>query len=369
MSIQNSNRIFGLDLMRAIAILMVLSSHTLSLFDAPRFKGIDLLYFFGFFGVEIFFVLSGFLIGNILYKAYMKSDFSFSEMKNFWMRRWLRTLPNYFLALMINLLLAFFLWESVPERIWTYFVFLQNIKTQPLFFNESWSLSIEEYAYLLFPIFLFFFVKIKDRRKSFLFVVILFLVSFFLAKCFYHYSFSVAEMNYWNLNLKSVLVYRIDAIVYGVLGAWLINNFSNFFYKCRYPLLLIGFLIIGFLLFGIRFLKLSIETSSLFWDVFYLPLSSIGVLFSLPFFNSCKFSTSFFSKSIVLISKTSYSIYLFHYFIVLYLFTEFVKPYITTPLHSVFYVLGYLAATFVVSFAVYNYFEKPILKWRNNNYN
>ncbi|WP_315820610.1 acyltransferase family protein [Paraflavitalea speifideaquila] len=65
------NRYIGFDLMRTMAVMLVLLSHSLAFlpFAWPR----EYLYnFMGFAGVEIFFVLSGFLIGNIMYKAFQK---------------------------------------------------------------------------------------------------------------------------------------------------------------------------------------------------------------------------------------------------------------------------------------------------------
>ncbi|HEU0136653.1 MAG TPA: acyltransferase family protein, partial [Flavobacterium sp.] len=66
-AIKDSNRIFGLDFMRATAIMMVLIGHCAWIFPASEGVIMQLLAMSGYLGVEIFFVLSGFLIGNILY--------------------------------------------------------------------------------------------------------------------------------------------------------------------------------------------------------------------------------------------------------------------------------------------------------------
>ena len=365
---QNQKNIFGLDFMRAVAILMVLSSHSLLLFDTFYFKGIEIFHFFGFFGVEIFFVLSGFLIGNILYKNYLLETFSFKSLKTFWMRRWLRTFPNYFLALFINLFLAFFVWENIPKRIWSYFLFLQNSTTQPEFFNESCSITIEEYAYILFPICLILLIKKSNKNISFLLATIFLLLVFLFTKWYFHSNFSQNNLNHWNINLKAVLWYRIDAIIYGVLGAWIVNNYNSLMYKFRIQLLLIGLIFVSFLLFGIGFFKLTIQNYPLFWNVFYLPITSLSIFFSLPFFNSWSTFNSIFKKPIVLISKISYSIYLFHYYILLYLYRIIFEKYINKPFESIIYIFGYLSLVFMVSYLIYNYYEKPILKWRDKNY-
>ena len=120
MRIDYEKRIFGLDLMRAIAIIMVMCSHTLWI--VPEMRGITRKLFsvFGILGVDVFFVLSGFLIGRILYKMYISTDFTFKDMTYSWVRRWFRTLPNYYLALVINILVAIYIGNQLPDQLWKY---------------------------------------------------------------------------------------------------------------------------------------------------------------------------------------------------------------------------------------------------------
>src|SRR5659263_324332 len=101
----DTSRIFGLDILRALAIMFVVIEYGSYLLPQKLRTISD---FFVFDGVSIFFVLSGFLIGGILIKLIDKNGFNFSILKTFWIRRWYRTLPNYFLILIalciINLL-------------------------------------------------------------------------------------------------------------------------------------------------------------------------------------------------------------------------------------------------------------------------
>ena len=119
-------RVFGLDLMRAVAIVLVVFSHISWI--VPKAKGLipDLMNIAGFIGVEIFFVLSGFLIGRLIYKLYISEDFRFYSVFYFWVRRWFRTLPNYYLVLIINGLIAIYLGTQLPVNIWQYGFFIQN---------------------------------------------------------------------------------------------------------------------------------------------------------------------------------------------------------------------------------------------------
>src|SRR6478736_463243 len=100
-----SKRVFGLDLMRALAIIFVVMGHESMLEKAnTNFPWIRMLN-----GVELFFVLSGFLIGGILIKTFNSSDsFGIETIGDFWIRRWFRTLPNYYLVLVLNIVVVYF---------------------------------------------------------------------------------------------------------------------------------------------------------------------------------------------------------------------------------------------------------------------
>jgi peptidoglycan/LPS O-acetylase OafA/YrhL len=142
----------------------------------------QVLQLFGFFGVEIFFVLSGFLIGKILYQLYLEEDFSLATVFYFLKRRWFRTLPNYYLILLINIVIAVIIGYEMPQ-LWRYFFFLQNFKITMLpFFTESWSLSVEEFAYVVLPFFVLFLsviVKPKNKATFFLYAILLLIVFLF----------------------------------------------------------------------------------------------------------------------------------------------------------------------------------------------
>lgn len=102
------HRVFGLDVVRAVAILLILCSHsTILLFPNSEATGLRFIQFFGTIGVDIFFVLSGFLIGTILIKHIESNQTQSKHFVQFWVRRWLRTLPNYYLILLVNIGLAF----------------------------------------------------------------------------------------------------------------------------------------------------------------------------------------------------------------------------------------------------------------------
>ena len=136
----------NLDLVRAIAILMVL------IFHAPADLGplIPVLKEHGYLGVNLFFVLSGLLVGRIYLSESSRPGFRVSR---FWMRRWLRTVPPY-IAILCLWAAAHAIRGQSPVPPWPYLAFLQNYLSDP-YMNEmpfSWSLCVEEHFYLLLPL-------------------------------------------------------------------------------------------------------------------------------------------------------------------------------------------------------------------------
>lgn len=360
-------RIFGLDVLRTTAIIMVVCSHILWIYPKSNAFIPTLFELFGFWGVELFFVLSGFLIGSILYKTFINENFTLKSVFHFLKRRWLRTLPNYYLVLLINIGIAFFLGFSI-ENIGSYFIFLQNFASKsPAFFPESWSLSVEEFTYLLLPLSLFFIglIKVKNKSKAFLFVVVALILVFWMNKFYYHSQHTISNLLEWNLNLKSVLIYRIDAILMGVLAAWISLNFSEFWKKSKTIFALIGFGFLFFLMFGILPLNLTIEQNPFFWNVLYLPITSIAFAFFLPFFSEWKTYTNAVFYPIELISKISYSIYLLHYSVILLLLKTFFETSQMSDFERHFFTMVYLLITFLSSYLLYRFYEKPIMNWRD----
>ncbi|MFD0989494.1 acyltransferase family protein [Mariniflexile jejuense] len=97
MDIDYKHRIFGLDVIRAVAILLVIFSHsTILLFPDKETTLLVIIRFFGTIGVDLFFVLSGFLIGGNILKQLAQEKTALKDFVYFWIRRWFRTLPNYF---------------------------------------------------------------------------------------------------------------------------------------------------------------------------------------------------------------------------------------------------------------------------------
>jgi len=170
-----------LDSLRALAVLLVLLFHL----DIHLFKG-------GFIGVDVFFVISGFLITrNILHEYHTTNDFSFSR---FYYRRVKRLLPSFFLTAVFVFILGFLLLSpsdfiSLTNSIFSGSIALSNFyflgeagyfdttaKLKPML--HTWSLSIEEQYYFIWPLTLFLFLKGFRKFKTYILILGLSIIAF-----------------------------------------------------------------------------------------------------------------------------------------------------------------------------------------------
>lgn len=350
--------------------MLILCSHsTLLLFPESKSTLVKFIQFFGTIGVDIFFVLSGFLIGTILIKHIEAKQTSFRHFTNFWMRRWFRTLPNYYLVLLINIGLLFVFNTEIPKQLYKYFFFFQNFsQQQPDFFTESWSLSIEEFAYLIGPIVLMLFGLILRRINKWTF-----LMTVFLTILFFTFSRYVFQINYtvipteiqWSKLLRKVVIYRIDSIYYGFLGAFISYYYTQFWKKYKWLSFILGTVL--FLGLHIYIYKNQLEPNSFssFFNIWYLALVSISILLTFPVFSTWK-KGSLFSKSITKISLWSYSIYLVNYSIVLLSIQQLINISLLNTFEKIGILIFFWIFTFILSALLFKYFEKPILNYRES---
>jgi peptidoglycan/LPS O-acetylase OafA/YrhL len=144
----NTGRVHGLDTLRALAIaLVVLHHYMVFVSDSAPFGWVGEI---GWAGVDLFFALSGYLIGNQIFAA-IRSGAGFS-LKNFYARRLLRTLPNFYVVLALYFLLPGFRGDARLLPLRDYVSFTQNYHLEPgTAFSHAWSLCIEEQFYMLLP--------------------------------------------------------------------------------------------------------------------------------------------------------------------------------------------------------------------------
>lgn len=357
------NRIFGLDLLRFLAIFFVLVGHSVILLPVPYKADVRTLILDG---VSIFFVLSGFLIGRILFKQFERGETRLRDLFRFWYRRWLRTLPAYYVVLTLLLVYTFhFKPERVPEDWYRYYLFIQNMFTpQPDFFQESWSLSIEEWFYLLIPALFFLLIFLfRKRQLEWIFALILAGVcGIFLYRLLLYREYGGA---YFEENLLLQVIPRLDGIMMGVLGAFCAVHYPKLFNKLN---AWNHFLIMLCVLYLLK--RQYSSNESIYYCVFSPSLKSVCVLLMLPFLSQWRLSeSSFVSRAVTFVSVTSYSIYLTNRTIVIDIF-------IKAGLHgnikgkhtpSAFWWMEYFLfwmLSLIIAFILYKLVEQPFLKLR-----
>ena len=297
-----------IDGLRAIAVSSVVLYHTqINLFDRQPFTG-------GFIGVDIFFVISGYLITSIIFKELVTTGtFSF---KYFYERRIRRLLPALSFVMLASFPIA---WLYLPpsqlvefsksilyslgfsSNFYFHFSGLNYNAWEGLFipFLHSWSLSVEEQYYILFPA--FFFIIFKYFRKLILpFLIFSFVISLMMAE-------------FWNKSHPSSTFYFIHTRIWELsAGAILAYLEIKRGHRCNDQLLNLIFSIIGLFLIGLSFIKIFNHDTP--HPSLYTLIPVIGVCLIIWFSNKKIIVTNLLSSKIFVgIGLISYSLYLWHY--------------------------------------------------------
>ncbi|MDR1543202.1 MAG: acyltransferase [Prevotellaceae bacterium] len=378
------NRIFGLDILRAFAILCVVFQHGQGLLGngilSIQIKRIS-VHLFGYDGVSIFFVLSGFLIGGILIKVLdKKQTINRVILLQFWIRRWFRTLPNYFLILITLSILVYFNigdCHGFDFSLWNikkYFIFSQSLyKPHPNFFPEAWSLCVEEWFYLLIPLLIAIFIKLgklSPKKSIFLSAIIVILAVIF----FRYYKFTVISNSHfdWNLWFHKQVFTSLDSLMFGVIGAYINYYYHEKWIKHKKTLLVAGIFILTINKYLTAYRL--IDFIGLYNTVFSLCVISIATLMCLPFFNGYKSGKGLVYKAITRISLISYSMYLLNLSFVNFSILHnihfekysFIKEYHLINEAAFFKYILYWILVIVLSNLLYKYWEVPMMKLRDN---
>lgn len=359
LNIGHQKRVFGLDIYRAVAILLVVLSHG-SMLSGPIFSWLPSIPLPD--GVELFFVLSGFLIGTILIKTLEESErFGYRELLHFWKRRWFRTLPNYYLILAINYLLVYQGIiggdDSLEQFNWTFLVFAHNLNSGFYgFFWESWSLSVEEWFYIAIPLLIIFFRLLFNKRKT----LVLTIAVLILGPMIYRYT--QADMNYdafwFDVEIRKVVLVRLDTIIYGVLAAYIAYYYRDFWYRTRWISFSLGML----LLIVVMYVPHPID--QLYGKVFYFTVLSIGAMLLLPMASALrKNPLGWIGEGISYVSKISYAMYLVNLALVAEVILKNFPP--STIGEHWFAWIGFWIATIIFASVLYYFYEKPMMQLRD----
>lgn len=338
-----------IDGLRFVAIFLVLAAH---------FTGLSNFIYIAYYGVDLFFVISGFLITTILLKP-NNSSFKHNY-KNFIGRRTLRIFPIYYLTILILWLLNF---PFVRLRLIWLLTYTMNYQIVYMDFDHVghfWSLCVEEQFYLVWP----FIVLSFKNKKAILTAIIIAIILIGYAQLIFNIFPALSIYNYFGL------LTRMSSLGLGALGAVLAAQnllpeklFRNKLFEC-FMLVVLGF--------SLSF-NYIVREPILNLCSFYLVVKAANYDFSLTAIN-----TFLRNKKIIHIGTLAYGIYIFHLPIKYYL-----TPYVFNPiwLSINFKALGifkfmrwqswiikfplYSFLSFLLASISYKYIETPFLKLKD----
>ena len=318
-----AERQFGLDVMRATAALVVVLAHGMiyaaATIPALVLPGVIL----ATVGVEIFFVLSGFLIAPGLF-AVTEGRMTASR---FWLRRAWRTLPSYYIFLAINLLIvAWFAHDRVPHI--SYGFFSQSLITPPtsVFFAESWSLAVEEWFYLSAAVaaLLSFRFGGKTGAQFRLWLWLLVVLSPVMRA-----AWCVMQGYPWDSGLRKLTLFRLDAIAIGVLMAARVRDGISLAVARRYivwgvALCALAIAYIAYVVSASRYLAPTAGFAAAFSGALALSAIGVGTALLLPAASMLQRpqQAKLIAGGVSHIALWSYALYLCH-FPLLLLFDQF----------------------------------------------
>jgi peptidoglycan/LPS O-acetylase OafA/YrhL len=381
MATAQESRVFGLDALRAAAILSVVLAHGGLPFvligavndvappAAPYTGWFFLLGHGGAIGVELFFVLSGFLIGGILLRA-AESIGTRAGLLRFYVRRWFRTLPLFALALAANVIFERYFHHHVltAGEIAGHGFFLRNFAHISLsFFPESWSLAVEEWFYLLFPAVLAVALKLSRARFARVFVV--------CATAFFVFSLAARTWgalqpgSTWAGNQRCTVIYRFDALMTGVVAAWLAMRFPAAWRRTAGRCAIAGVAIFGaaYAAFWIFHLKgPEAAPDSFFAKTFRFNFISLGIALWLPFLSVWTPRTEGVAHVAVRkIALWSYALYLVHWPLFQLAGAPVFEAWQKTTAGALSFYVGKTLVAIGLAALLYHVYERPCMRLRD----
>ncbi|MBL0014137.1 MAG: acyltransferase [Flavobacterium sp.] len=368
---ENNDDDFGLNLLRFGSVLLVLFGHLMLFRPSVSIISSQLAPLFGFLGVEVLLVLCGFLIGKQVYTLLIAGNSSpNSAIFSFFKRCAWRVLPLYYLVLLLVVLTSRIIGYTDAST-WKYFFFIQNFgSAMPIFFPESWSIPIVFFGCVILVFSVRLLVKmLPSISKSTLFFIttVGVLLLSFLCKYLYYLHYGAISLMEWDQNIKSVVIFRLDSFFVGVLCVWVYYTCSSFWINFRKPLSFVGILLMVLLFIGVGYFRFFIDSQAFFWEVLYLPLTSISIALTFPLVYQLRSNSIVIKKLLSFLGKFSLGMFLIHYSIVLLVLDYFMLiSQLSAPIFFGFVVI-YLTIVIVSSFILHRFFEMPIFRWGTKN--
>lgn len=386
---RSNGRFEVIDGLRALSVLWMINFH--SLFTLGFFLTRDqflalsshwLLMPFvqGHLGVDVFFTISGFLIGHILFTEFKTTQRL--DVRTFYLRRALRLLPVYLVVLAIFALLN----PVNVHNAWANVLYLNNyLGIEEQFMVWTWSLAIEGQFYLVFPVIVL--LTCRHAKRPLIVFGVLFVLSFVarylsirtngigLPAPLHEVVDQPAFFRIFD-SLYDKTAMRYGGLLVGVIAAWLVVFTPIVSRLGRHPQINLGILIGGFLLVIITTAispfadSSTIETFGTIYLVSHRNALSLGIAMIILYCLTDKGRQSWTHRFLASpvwfpISQLSYSAYLIHV-IVIYAGYQFFLPEKMDLPHLLAFLSAFLIATFSLSAVLFVTIERPCLRWRKS---
>ncbi|HAR6261085.1 TPA: acetyltransferase [Staphylococcus pseudintermedius] len=344
----------GLDGVRAVAVIAIIIYHL----NPQWLSG-------GFLGVDTFFVISGYLITSLLLTEYHNTGKI--KLTSFWLRRVKRLIPAVLFLVMGVIVLSLIFMPTEIQKVradsiaaifyvsnWWYIMqnvdYFEQFAVQPL--KHLWSLAIEEQFYLVFPIVLLSLLSFIRRLKSIRIIfLILLVISMIAMMVLYVPNENVARV-YFGTDT------RIQTLLMGVLLALVWPPFQLKAKVNRQMRTMIDTAgVVGLAILFICFKFVSETNSILYYGGFFLISTVTLLVIASSVHPSGYFAKFLGNKVFTFIGSRSYSLYLWHYPIIVLIHHQFVQGQIPPLVYVVEILLMVLMAEFS-----YKFIEQPFRK-------
>ena len=226
-------RLRHIDFLRGVAVILVLFRHHAFINNTHNA---------GWIGVDLFFVLSGFLVSGLLFREYIQ--YKKVNAKLFLVRRGFKIYPLFYLAILITVIIELLLGSKISKRaLLSELVFVQNYFRS--LWNHTWSLAVEEHFYFSIALLIVILVKTKKLENVKLFTAI-FLVTALMCLGFRIYNSLYIPFDYPTHLFRTHL--RIDSLFFGVVLSYYYSFrkelLMHFFQRQRTVFYILSFLLI-----------------------------------------------------------------------------------------------------------------------------
>jgi peptidoglycan/LPS O-acetylase OafA/YrhL len=303
-------------------------------------------------GVEFFFLISGFLITYLLLNE--RTLTGKIHLPKFYMRRFLRIWPLYFIVLGITPLLVSWTQASHPHYLWNA-LFLNNYATIHYAAFEPglahlWSICIEEHFYLLWPVLL---LMVPVNRLPYLFGLLI-----AISVCFKWYYFHYASNAEFHLKVNTLC--RMDTLAIGGWIAWIVS-------KKPFAMNIPGWIrIMVYTTFILLFCSVDVhQKDDVLQVLFVRPLFTAFFVFILLnyLFNPNAWLNFKQKNTLHYLGKISFGIYMYHNLLFSMLYQKIIWPLKIDGFW--WFWLVYISVVLLISIVSFEFLEKPILKWKD----